>query len=131
METKAQTIEPEKVSEIPRLLPLVEGTPNEGLANALARLFAQSIDDAEAASTMALVILTGIQEFYDSGGDYVRVEQVWEPIIVYRQLEKAFGDNAQQKATELYQSAKLLNDTRGAAIYKTVSEFFSNSKQSS
>lgn len=66
------------------------------------------------------MILTGIQVFLDSGGKYEAIEQLWEPIIVHRQLQKDFGAKAPQKAGELAQIAHQNGDLRGAAIYDRV-----------
>jgi len=103
-----------------RLLPLVEGAPNEGVANALARLLAADESQAELAARSALFILTGIQAFYDSGGNYLAVERFWEPVIVSRQMEKAYGPKALEKAVEMTEAAHKAEDRRGAGIYAQV-----------
>lgn len=104
-----------------RLLPLAEGAPNEGLANLLARLLIEDESQAEQGAQAALLILTGIQSFIDTGGDYLTVERIWEPVIVARQLEKTHGDLAWKKAGEMAEAAKAANDLRGADIYERVS----------
>lgn len=106
-----------KTQEV-RLLPLNEGAPNEGLANALARLMIEDESQAELGASNALIILTGIQAFLDSGGDYLTVERIWEPYIVARQLQKTYGDGAWKKATEMAEAALAMQDNRGAIIYE-------------
>lgn len=103
-----------------RLLPLTEGAPNEGLANALARLLIDDESQAESGAQYALLILTGIQTFYDTGGNYVAVERLWEPFIVSRQMEKAYGEKAWEKAAEMAEAARKVDDQRGAWIYQAV-----------
>ena len=103
-----------------RLLPLVEGAPNEGLANVLARLLIDDESQAEIGASNALIILSGIQAFYDSGGDFLIVERIWEPYIVSRQMQKAYGEGAWKKAAEMSGAARAANDERGAVIYERV-----------
>lgn len=105
---------------LPRLLPLIEKSDNDGVANALARLLTEDPAQAEDASRLAILILTGIQTFLDAGGAYTAVEQVWEPVIVARQMTKAYGANAWKKAAEMSGAAKAVSDNRGAQIYATV-----------
>lgn len=103
-----------------RLLPLVEGTPNEGLANLLARLLVDDEAQAGLGAQSSLLILAGVQAFLDSNGDYATAEQLWEPVIVARQLEKALGsaEAALEKATEMAKGCIGANDRRGAGIYE-------------
>jgi hypothetical protein len=108
-----------------RLLPLVEGAPNEGVANTLARLLIDDESQAEIGASSAIVILSGIQAFYDSGGDFLVVERIWEPYIVARQMQKAFGANAWKKAAEMAGAAHAANDERGAVIYERVATLLS------
>lgn len=104
----------------PRFLPLVERSANEGVANALARLLTTDESLVESGSLTALLILTGIQAFLDSGGDYLAVERIWEPVIVTQQLKRAYGLSALDKVKEMATAARALNDNRGAEIYERV-----------
>ncbi len=113
--------QPAKSSDTLRLLPLCEGKSNEGLANALARLLCDEAEQAETGAKAALLILSGIQTYFDSGGDYLAVERVWEPVIVSRQLEKSFGAQAANKARIHAEKMTLENDARGAWIYNQAS----------
>lgn len=103
-----------------RLLPLVPGTGNEQLANVLAMLLTEDEAHAEDAARGALLILTGIQAFQDSGGDYRTIEMAWRPAIIVRDLLLRHGDNAWQVA------AKTAGEARGhgrhmvADIYERV-----------
>jgi hypothetical protein len=90
------------------------------VANALARLLIDDESQAEIGATSALVILSGIQAFYDSGGDYLIVERIWEPYIVARQMQKTYGTDAWKKAAEMAGAARATNDERGAVIYERV-----------
>lgn len=108
-----------------RLLPLVEGSSNEGLANALARLLVENEEQAEMGARGALLILTGIQTFIDSGGDYLKVEHLWEPCIVARHMEFAHGETAWIKACEMAEAARTCGDDRGTAIYERVAVILS------
>jgi len=78
------------------LLPLEEGGPNEKVANMLAML----IGDGPRAATSALVILTGLQEFLNSGIAETTAA-VWEPLITSRKLKREFGGQAYKKACEM------------------------------
>jgi hypothetical protein len=100
-----------------RLLPLIENSPNEGVANTLARLLVEDVSQAHLGAHSAILILTGVQAFLDSGGDYTVVERLWEPIIVARQMEKSYGSAAWKKAAEMAAAATKVNDERGQAIY--------------
>lgn len=78
------------------------------------------IDDesqAEIGASSAIIILSGIQAFYDSDGDYLLVERIWEPYIVARQMQKTCGDAAWKKAAEMAEAARAVDDKRGALIY--------------
>lgn len=79
-----------------KLLPLVEGGPNEQVANMLARL----IGEGPRAAGSALVILTGLQEFLDTGKPEA-VAAVWEPLVTVRQMKAQFGGQAYKKACEI------------------------------
>jgi len=106
-----------------RLLPLVENSPNEGLANLLARLLIDDEAQAEQGAQGALLILTGIQSFFDNGGDYQTVELLWEPVIVARHMEKTLGlAAAAAKAADMAAAARGVNDERGAAIYERTAQ---------
>jgi hypothetical protein len=105
-----------------RLLPLVEKAPNDGLANCLARLLVDDATQAEDGARASLLILTGIQAFLDSNGDYRAVEAAWEPSIVARHMLKAYGDEAWRKAAEMCGGCKAVEDERGAYIYARVAE---------
>jgi hypothetical protein len=109
--------QPAKSSPALRLLPLVADSPNEGLANALARLLIEDETQAEMGSKGALLILSGIQTFIDSGGDYLAVERVWEPVIVARYLEKAYKLDAPKQARQLAGALRKGGDMRGSWIY--------------
>lgn len=113
----SQNTPPSESSNAVRLLPLIEGSPNEGLANLLARLIVEKEEDAAQASWAAIVILSGIQAFLDTNGDYGTVELMWEPAIVIRNLQKTYGPKAKDVANEMAASCKQLNDERGARIY--------------
>jgi len=78
-----------------KLLPLVEGGPNEKVANLLARL----IGDGPRAAGSALVILTGLQAFLETGIPEMTAA-VWEPLITVRELKREFGGQAYKKACE-------------------------------
>ncbi len=105
-----------------RLLPLVEKAPNEGVANCLARLLVDDATQAEHGARGALLILTGIQAFLDSGGDYRAVEGIWEPAIVARQMLVGYGEEAWKKAAEMCGACKAVEDERGAYVYARVAE---------
>lgn len=100
-----------------KLLPLVEGAANEKLANALARLLIDDEKQAQLGAQAALLILTGIQTFLDSAGNYDLVEQLWEPNIVARQLEAKHGPEAWKKAAALADELFKINNQQKAAIY--------------
>jgi hypothetical protein len=102
---------------LPRLLPLVERSANDGVANALGRLLVEDPAQAEDGARLAILILTGIQTFLDSDGSYAAVEQIWEPVIVARHMAKAYGTDAWKKAAEMSGVAKTVADNRGAQIY--------------
>jgi hypothetical protein len=104
----------------PKLIPLIERSSNEAVANTLARLLIDDENQVESGSMTALLILTGIQAYLDSGGDYLAVEILWEPVIVAKQIMKAYGNGALDKATEMAVAARALNDVRGAQIYERV-----------
>lgn len=104
-------------SPVPRLLPLVEGTHNEGVANALARLIVADETQAEMGARGALLILTGIQTFLDTG-DYLAVERIWEPIILARHLERAYKDEGAKQAQQMAAALRKGGDQRGAWIYE-------------
>lgn len=104
-----------------RLLPLTPASANEGLANLLARLLTEDESQAEHSAQAALFILSGIQAFLDSG-DYRSVEILWEPVLVARQMEKAYGTLGAAKATDMAAAMRLAQDERGAAIYERASE---------
>lgn len=76
-----------------RLLPLVEGGENEKVANLLARL----IGDSPRAATSALVILTGLQEFLNTGKAEATA-LLWEPLVTARQMKQQWGGQAYNKA---------------------------------
>ena len=76
-----------------RLLPLMEGGENEKVANLLARL----IGDGPRAAASALVILTGLQEFLNSG-QAKTTAFVWEPLITARQMKQQWGGQAYHQA---------------------------------
>lgn len=78
-----------------KLLPLIEGGPNEQVANLLARL----IGTGPRAAGSALVILTGLQEFLDTGKSEA-VAAVWEPLMTVRKLKQEWGGQAYKKACE-------------------------------
>src|SRR5579885_3229519 len=105
---------------LPRLLPLVENSANDGVANALARLLTDDPAQVENSTRLAILILTGIQTFFDSGGSYAAVEQIWEPVIVAHQMTKTYGANAWKKAAEMSGAAKATADNRKAQIYANV-----------
>jgi hypothetical protein len=94
----------ENQTEVPspevRLLPLIENGSNEKVANMLARL----IGGDERSATSALIILTGLQKFLDSGIPET-TGALWEPLIEARKLKKEWGGQAYRKATELAASA--------------------------
>lgn len=110
--------QPPKSSPEVRLLPLVPESPNEGVANLLARLLVEDETQIEMGATGALLILSGIQTFIDSGGDYKAVERVWEPHIVARHLEKAYGTEAAKNARQLAAAMQKGGDQRGAWLYE-------------
>jgi len=103
-----------------RLLPLVEHGSNEALANTLARLLVDDESQAEMGARAALTILTGIQAFYDSGGDYRVIALAWEPVIVARQMEKIHGANGWREAAMRAGAAKAAEDHDIAALYERV-----------
>lgn len=113
----SQESPPQASSPEIRLLPLVEGAANEKLANGLARLLIDDEKQAQLGAQAALLILTGIQTFIDSEGDYEVVEQLWEPNIVARQLEAKHGPEAWKKAAALADEFFKANDQQKAAIY--------------
>ena len=76
-----------------RLLPLVSQSPNEAVANMLARL----IGDDPRCATSAIIILTGIQAFLDTG-DAKATATIWEPLIVARKLKQQWGGQAYRQA---------------------------------
>lgn len=104
-----------------RLLPLVENSPNEKLANTLAHLLAPNENDAEPAAQWALLILTGIQAYYDTGGNYLAVERLWAPIILSRQL--ADGPEAWKKAMELAKTYRAAGNLRASALYEQAAAY--------
>jgi len=79
-----------------KLLPLEEGGPNEKVANLLARL----IGEGPRAAGSALVILTGLQAFLETGRPEMPAA-VWEPLITVRELKREFGGQAYKKACNL------------------------------
>lgn len=79
-----------------KLLPLNEGGDNEKIANMLARL----IGEGPRAAGSALVILTGLQEFLDTGKAEATAA-VWEPLITVRKMKQELGGQAYRKACEL------------------------------
>lgn len=101
-----------------RLLPLTEGAPNEKLANGLAHLLIDDEAQAALGAQAALLILTGVQIFIDSGGDYAAVEQLWEPNVVARQLDALHGPEAWKKAAEMAESYARAGDQNKADIHK-------------
>lgn len=103
-----------------RLLPLAPGTANEELANVLALLLTDDIAAVEDAARGALLILTGIQAFQDSGGDYRVIEQAWRPAIIARDLLTKHGDNAWQVAAKAAGEARGLDRHLVADIYERV-----------
>lgn len=113
----SQESPPQASSPEIRLLPLVEGAANEKLANGLARLLIDDEKQAQLGAQAALLILTGIQTFIDSEGDYEVVEQLWEPNIVARQLDAKHGPEAWKKAAALADEFFKANDQHKAAIY--------------
>lgn len=102
-----------------RLLPLIPDSPNEGVANSLARLLIEDEIQSREGAQGALLILTGLQAFLDTG-TYLAVEQLWEPVIVCRQMQKAYRESAWKKAAEMAAACKTVNDERGAFIYERV-----------
>lgn len=110
--------QPPQSSPAVRLLPLVAESPNEGVANLLARLLVEDETQIEMGATGALLILSGIQTFLDSGGDYRAVERVWEPHIVARHLEKAYGKDAAKNARQLAAAMQKGGDLRGGWVYE-------------
>lgn len=114
---------------LPRLLPLIEQAPNEGVANALARLLIDDPANAEDGTRLTILILTGIQAFLDSGGCYEATELVWEPVIVARQMLKAYANDACNKAQEMREAAAVVKDVRGAEIYARVTELLAQHQQ--
>lgn len=88
------------------------------MANLLARLLVEDESQIEMGATGALLILSGIQTFLDSGGDYRAVERVWEPHIVARHLEKAYGKDAPKNARQLAAAMQKGGDVRGAWLYE-------------
>lgn len=106
----------------PRLLPLIENSPNDGLANLLTRLLIDDPALADDGARLAILIMTGIQAFLDSGGSYSAVEIYWEPVITARQMAKAYGEHTWKKAAEMAGACKATGDERGAAIYTRVAE---------
>lgn len=78
-----------------KLLPLLEGSPNEKVANMLARL----IGEGPRAATSALVILTGLQAYLDSGIAET-TGHIWEPLITARDLKRQFGGQAYKNACQ-------------------------------
>lgn len=90
------------------------------LANTLARLLTEDTSHAESGARGALLILTGIQAFFDSGGDPNVIELAWEPTIAARELEKKHGDNAWKRAAELAGEALGAEDAAKAQLYGRV-----------
>jgi|PlaIllAssembly_1097288.scaffolds.fasta_scaffold00029_12 hypothetical protein len=88
------------------------------MANLLARLLVEDETQIEMGATGALLILSGVQTFIDSGGDYKAVERVWEPHIVARHLEKAYGTDAAKNARQLAAAMQKGGDVRGAWVYE-------------
>jgi len=103
-----------------RLLPLVPGSPNEFLANVLAMLLTEDEEHAEDAARGALLILTGIQAFQDSGGDSRTIDLAWRPAIIVRDLLKRYGDNAWQVAAKTAGEARGYGRHQVADIYERV-----------
>ena len=85
-------------------------------------MLSDSPEHDEMSARGALFILTGIQEFLDSGGDYLRVESLWEPHIVARQLDQLYGAESWKKAAEMAGESLAKNDKRAAEIYATAAE---------
>lgn len=105
----------------PRLLPLIAQSENERLANGLARLLTDDVGEAENASRLSIVILTGIQLFLDSGS-YSATENTWEAVVLARDLFKEHGPDAWKVAAARAGAAKAANEPRQALIYTTVAE---------
>ena len=103
-----------------RLLPLAEGAPSEMLANTLARLLTDDASQAESGARGALLILTGVQAFLDSGGNPHVIELAWEPTIAARELEKNHGADAWKRAAELAGEALAADDAKKAQLYGRV-----------
>lgn len=100
-----------------RLLPLETGGPNEIVANKLARLLCSAEADTEAATHTALLILTALQAFLDSG-DARAVDALWEPLITAQRLSVEFGEEAWRQAAGRAGAAKAMGNERDAWIYE-------------
>lgn len=102
-----------------RLLPLVANGPGEKLANLLAQLLVDDESQAENGARAALMILTGIQAFFDSGGDAKVLEHAWRPAIIARALERK-GPDAWKEAAALAGEALAADRHDVAALYERV-----------
>jgi len=87
------------------LLPLVENGPNEQVANMLSRL----IGEGPRAAASALVILTGLQQFLDTGKSEAAAS-LWEPLITVRHMKAQWGGQAYRKACEMMAACSDSND---------------------
>jgi hypothetical protein len=90
------------------------------LANTLARLLTDDASQAESGARGALLILTGVQAFLDSGGNPHVIELAWEPTIAARELEKNHGADAWKRAAELAGEALAADDAKKAQLYGRV-----------
>ena len=86
----------------------------------VARLSVDDESQAEMGARAALTILTGIQAFYDSGGDYRVIALAWEPVIVARQMEKAHGADGWKAAAKVAGEALAADDRPKAELYERV-----------
>lgn len=103
-----------------RLLPLVEGAPNETLANLLAMLLIEDESQAEDGARGSLMILTGIQAYQDSGGDPRVIELAWRPVIVARKLLKEHGPEAWKIAAQKAGQAMAAENRVESEMYERV-----------
>lgn len=105
-----------------RLLPLIENNPNEGLANLLTQLLVEDETQADAGAEVALMILTGIQTFIDSGGNYLAVERLWYPVVIARKFQKTYGADAANQAKALVPAFRNGGNERSAVIYERAAQ---------
>ena len=105
---------------MPRLLPLIEGGPNERLANMLGSLLTDDVAHAEDGARASLMILTGIQAYLDSNGDPRTFEAAWGPVIVARNMSKKYGPEAWQIAAKVSGEMKAENKPALAEMYERV-----------